>query len=53
MTLDVYVVLFGDDLDAVANRLDMAVATRDADYLRAGTSGDAVVDPGKRRSPSR
>ncbi|MBM7492104.1 hypothetical protein JOD64_003326 [Micromonospora luteifusca] len=32
MTLDVYAGLFGDDLDeAVANRLDEAVAARDAD----------------------
>lgn len=29
MTLDVYAGLFGDDLDAVANRLDEAVAARD------------------------
>ncbi|MEE6261306.1 hypothetical protein [Plantactinospora sonchi] len=28
MTLDVYAGLFGDDLDAVANRLDEAVAAR-------------------------
>ena len=33
MTLDVYAALFGDDLDAVATRLDEAVAARDADYL--------------------
>ena len=53
MTLDVYAGLFGDDLDAVANRLDEAVAARDADYLRTGTAGGAVVDLGKRRSPGR
>ncbi|WP_446212376.1 hypothetical protein [Micromonospora sp. IBSANI012] len=34
MTLDVYGGLFGDDLDAVANRLYEAFAARDADYLR-------------------
>ncbi|WP_158618997.1 hypothetical protein [Micromonospora sp. M71_S20] len=28
MTLDVHAGLFGDDLDAVANRLDEAVAVR-------------------------
>lgn len=53
MTLDVYAGLFGDDLDAVANRLDEAVAARDADYLRTGTVGGAVADLGKRRSPGR
>ncbi|MFJ6149960.1 tyrosine-type recombinase/integrase [Micromonospora profundi] len=53
MTLDVYAGLFGDDLDAVANRLDEAVAARDADYLRTGTVGGGVVDLGKRRSPGR
>ncbi|WP_207922880.1 tyrosine-type recombinase/integrase [Micromonospora sp. KC606] len=51
MTLDVYADLFGDDLDAVATRLDKAVAARNADYLRTGTSDGAVVDLGKRRSP--
>ncbi|MEV0810272.1 hypothetical protein [Micromonospora sp. NPDC050200] len=50
MTLDVYAGLFGDDLDAVANRLDEAVAARDADHLR--TDG-GVIDLGKRRSPGR
>ncbi|SIR23951.1 hypothetical protein [Micromonospora avicenniae] len=34
MTLDVYAGLFGEDLDAVANRLDEAVAARDKDYSR-------------------
>lgn len=38
MTLDVCAGLFGADLDAVANRLDEAVAARDADYLRTGTA---------------
>ncbi len=32
MTLGVYAGLFGDDLDAVAHRLDEAVAARAADY---------------------
>jgi len=34
MTLDVYAGLFGDDLDAVADRLDEAAAKARADYLR-------------------
>jgi integrase len=51
MTLDVYAGLFGDDLDEVANRLDEAVAGRDADYLRTGTNDARVIDLGKRRSP--
>jgi integrase len=34
MTLDVYAGLFGDDLDAVAERLDEAAARARADYLR-------------------
>jgi hypothetical protein len=53
MTLDVYAGLFGDDLDAVAKRLDEAVVARDADYLRTGTINGGVVDLGKRRSPGR
>ncbi|MDO3683441.1 hypothetical protein [Micromonospora sp. C28ISP2-4] len=53
MTLDVYAGPFGDDLDAVANRLDEAVAARDADHLRTGAAGGGVVDLGKRRSPGR
>ncbi|MEH0827544.1 MULTISPECIES: hypothetical protein, partial [unclassified Micromonospora] len=51
--LDVYAGLFGDDLDAVAKRLDEAVAARDADYLRTGTAVGEVVDLAKRRSPGR
>ena len=43
MTLDVYAGLFGDDLDSVADLLDEAVAARDADYLRTGTSGGGVA----------
>jgi hypothetical protein len=53
MTLDVYAGLFGDDLDAVATRLDEAVAARDADYLRTGTVSGAVIDLGRRQSPGR
>jgi integrase len=53
MTLDVYAGLFGDDLDAVASRLDDAVAARGADYSRTGTADAAVIDLGKRRSPGR
>ena len=53
MTLDVCAGLFGDDLDAVATRLDEAFAARDADYLRTGTADRAVIDLGKRRSPGR
>ncbi|WP_307871695.1 tyrosine-type recombinase/integrase [Micromonospora sp. U21] len=53
MTLDVYAGLFGDDLDAVANRLDEAVTARDKDYLRTGTTDGGVIDLGKRRSPGR
>ncbi|SDZ35121.1 hypothetical protein SAMN05444365_11111 [Micromonospora pattaloongensis] len=53
MTLDVYAGLFGDDLDAVADRLDEAFTARDADYLRTGTGDGAVIDLGKRRSPGR
>ena len=43
----------GDDLDAVANRLDEAVAARDKDYLRTRPASGGVVDLGKRRSPGR
>jgi integrase len=53
MTLDVYAGLFGDDPDAVASRLDDAVAARGADYLRTATAGGVVIDLGKRRSPGR
>ena len=51
MTLEVYAGPFGDDRDAVASRLDDAVAARGADYLR--TPWRAVIDLGKRRSPGR
>ncbi|SCL57462.1 hypothetical protein GA0070606_2772 [Micromonospora citrea] len=53
MTLNVHAGLFGDDLDAVANRLDEAVAARDADHLRTGTVSGDVIDLGKRRRPGR
>lgn len=44
MTLDVYVGLFGDDLDAVADRLDEAAALARADYLRTqGGSADVLA----------
>jgi integrase len=53
MTPDVYAGLFGDDLDAVAYRLDEAVAARDADYSRTVTADAGVIDLGKRRRPGR
>lgn len=48
MTLDVYAGLFGDDLDAVADRLDEAAAKARADYLRtrAGESDILPIDFG-------
>jgi hypothetical protein len=49
----VYAGLFGDDLDAVASRLDDADAARRADYPRTATAGGTVIDLGKRRSPGR
>jgi integrase len=43
MTLDVYAGLFGDDLDAVAERLDQAAAKARADYLRTqGAAADVL-----------
>ncbi|MET8089616.1 hypothetical protein [Micromonospora sp. NPDC005220] len=53
MTVDVYADLFGDDLDAVANRLDEAFAARNKDHLRTGTTNGGEIDLGKRRSPGR
>ena len=44
MTLDVYAGFFGDDLDAVADRLDEAAARARADQMRTG-SLDAEVLP--------
>lgn len=49
MTLDVYAGLFGDDLDAVAERLDEAAARARADYLRTpGLSTEVLpFEPGE------
>ena len=49
MTLDVYAGLFGDDVDAVAERLDEAAANARADYLRtqAGIAGVVPLDLGE------
>ena len=44
MTLDVYAGLFGDDLDAVADRLDEAAARARADSLRT-PDGPAEILP--------
>lgn len=43
MTLDVYAGLFGDDLDAVADRLDEAAARARADSLRTPAPEPAVL----------
>ena len=43
MTLDVYAGLFGDDLDAVADRLDEAAARARADSLRTQATSSTVV----------
>jgi hypothetical protein len=58
MTLDVYAGLFGDDLDAVADRLDEAAVRARADSLRTrghlrtisgpDESGEMPSDLGKR-----
>ncbi|MFC3382792.1 tyrosine-type recombinase/integrase [Couchioplanes azureus] len=53
MTLDVYAGLFGDDLDAVATRLDEAVTARRKDHLRTGAVDSSITDLEKRRSPGR
>jgi hypothetical protein len=49
MTLDVYADLFGDDMDAVADRLDEAAAASRADSVRTATGlrghGDAPPRP--------
>ena len=44
-----YAGLFGDDLDAVASRLNEAVAARDADYLRTGatTAASSILREGE------
>jgi integrase len=44
MTLDVYAGLFGDDLDAVADRLDEAAARARADCLRT-RDGESDILP--------
>ncbi|HET7689763.1 MAG TPA: tyrosine-type recombinase/integrase [Nocardioidaceae bacterium] len=46
MTLDVYAGLFGDDLDAVAERLDEAAARARADSLRTADRDPAVLPLG-------
>jgi hypothetical protein len=43
MTLDVYAGLFGDDLDAVADRLDELAAGVTADSVRTRTAGQAPL----------
>lgn len=49
MTLDVYAGLFGDDLDAVADRLDEAASRARADSLR--TAGEVrPIGAGHRRT---
>ncbi|MEV5763041.1 hypothetical protein AB0L34_00465 [Micromonospora sp. NPDC052213] len=53
MTLHVLAGRFGDDLDAVANRLAEAVAARDRDQSRTRRVSGGVTDLGKRRSPGR
>jgi hypothetical protein len=45
MTLDVYAGLFGDDLDALADRLDDAFAGLSADQMRTGRGSTGVVNP--------
>ena len=51
MTLDVNAGLFGDDLDAVAQRLDQAVSGRVADQVRTtGTAETVTPLPPRRRS---
>ncbi len=47
MTLDVYAGLFGDDLDALADRLDAAVAGLDADQVRTPDGSAAVASWGR------
>jgi integrase len=43
MTLDVYAGLFGDDLDAVADRLDELASGATADSVRTRTAGQAPM----------
>lgn len=46
MTLDVYAGLFGDDLEAVADRLDEAASAARADSVRTGPSLRLVGEGG-------
>ena len=51
MTLDVYAGLFGDDLDAVAERLDQAVSASLRTQVRiTGTRETVTPLPPRRRS---
>lgn len=43
MTLDVYAGLFGDDLDAVADRLDELASGANADSVRTRTARQAPL----------
>ena len=43
VTLDVYAGLFGDDLDAVADRLDVAASAARADYMRTQAENGDVL----------
>jgi hypothetical protein len=53
MTLDFYAGLFGDDLDAVADRLDAAACAARADSLRTdGENADVLpLDQEERHAP--
>ncbi|MGZ4590148.1 MAG: site-specific integrase, partial [Actinomycetes bacterium] len=45
MTLNVYADLFDDELDAVAERLDAAIAAAGADSLRTEATATVVTMP--------
>jgi integrase len=49
MTLDVYAGLFGDDLDAVADRLDELASGATADSVRTRAAGHAPLAIVKRQ----
>ncbi len=52
MTLDVYAGLLGDDLDAVADRLDEAAAKARVDFVRTRTrSGHPAARLRRRKCP--
>ena len=53
MTLDVYAGLFGDDLDAVADRLDELASGATADSVRTRTAGQAPLTIVKKQSSAR